>query len=89
MQDREKLIYHHGRFTLYDRNDKDCIQLGNFNSDAELKAGEICVKTIMPKTKIGYFDGKKPRPFRVNVVQQVAESREANHLMDHSYIGSY
>ena len=54
---KDKIIYGHGKFALYDSTDKDCIEFGKDNDDSGLRAGEVCVKTVMPKTKIGYVNG--------------------------------
>ena len=89
MRVREKLIHRQGRYILYDSSNVDCANAGTFKPDGELKAGEVCVKTVLPRTKIGYFSGFTQRPIKVDFIEQIYETRESNPFMDSSYIGKY
>ena len=84
---KDKIIYSHGKFTLYDSTDKDCIEFGKDNDDSGLRAGEVCVKTVMPKTKIGYFNGMTQQSVKIEVIEKVPQ-RDKNHFWDSSYIGT-
>ena len=81
---RDNRIYREGRFVLYDSSNDDCIKFGEFNKVQQLRNGEICVKTVTPKTKVAKFDGSDDP--EVDYVEQI--SLGENHLMDYSYIGS-
>ena len=70
MRDRETLIHRQGRYILYDSSDEDCANAGTNKIDGELKAGEVCVKTVLPTTKIGYFSGFAQRPIKLDFIEQ-------------------
>ena len=80
---RDNRIYREGHFELYDSSDDVCIKFGEFNKVQQLRNGEICVKTLTPKTKVAKFDGSDYP--EVEYVEQI--KLEPNHLMDYSYIG--
>ena len=82
---REDRVYRQGHFLLFDNKNKECIWFGEYGKNNKLRNGEICVKTITPTTKRGYYDSSSD-----NVVVRLYEQipLAENILMDHSYIGN-
>ena len=80
---RDDRIYRQGRFILFDSTNDDCIRFGEFDDKDKLNNGEICVKTVTPTTKRGYYDGTDE--VRVKVFEQIPLAKTV--LLDYSYIG--
>ena len=87
MQKRDKAVYRHGRFTLFDSKNEDCIEFGKDNAEGELRNGEICVSTVIPNTKVGNFDGNK----KIEVtIENIPPARvEKSPFLENSYLGTH